>query len=94
MKVFAFCFLLHFGLFMALFLLGLDFSWLDDREPSLVSRIARALAYVLGQPARGLWGFLPSPCPMALEWTLTVSNSLLWAAVMRALLRRFNSLPD
>ena len=91
MKAFIFCFLLHFGLFMVLFAVGLDFGWLDDREPSLVSRIARALASVLGQPAMSLWRFLPSPCPDALEWALTVSNSLLWAAVMRALLRRFST---
>ena len=50
MKVFAFCFLLHFSLFMALFLMGLDFSGIDGHEPGLVSRSARALAEVLGPP--------------------------------------------
>ena len=94
MKAFIFCFLLHFGLFMVLFLVGLDFSGVDGHEPGRASRIAGALAFVLGQPALYLARFLPSPSPDALEWALLVSNSLLWAAVMWALLRRFNTLPD
>jgi hypothetical protein len=93
-KAFTFCFLLHFGLFMVLFLVGLDFSGIDGHEPGLVSRIAGALASVLGQPALYLARFLPSPSPDVLEWALLVSNSLLWAAVMWALLRRFRTLPD
>jgi hypothetical protein len=94
MRAFTLCFLFHFGLFMVLFLVGLDFSGVDGHEPGWVSRIAGALAYVLGQPALYLSRFLPSPSPDALEWALLVSNSLLWAGVMSALLRRFNSLPD
>ena len=89
MKVFTFCFFAHFVVFMVLFLVGLDFSAVDGREPGLVSRIAGALAMVLGQPGFYLARFLPSPSPDALEWALLVSNSLLWAAVLRALLRRF-----
>ena len=91
MKAFFFCFLLHFGLFMVLFLVGLVFSSIDGHEPGLVSRVAGALAGVLGQPAFYLARFLPSPSPDALEWALLVSNNLLWAAVMSALLRRFSN---
>ena len=91
MKAFSFCFLLHLGLFIALLLVGLDFSGVDGHEPGRVSRLAGALAKVLGQPALYLARLLPSPSPDALEWALLVSNSLLWAAVMWALLRRFSS---
>jgi len=94
MRTFLFCFLLHFGLFMVLFLVGLDFSAVDGHEPGLVSRVAGALAGVLGQPSFFLARLLPSPAPDALEWALLVSNSLLWAAVMSALLRRFSGQPD
>ena len=38
MKAFTICFLLHFGLFMVLFLVGLDFSGIDGHELGRVSR--------------------------------------------------------
>ena len=89
---FFFFFLLHFGLFTVLFLVGLDFSVIDGKESGLVSRIAHAFGVVLGQPALYFAGFLPTPRHDVLEWALLVSNSLLWAAVLRALSRRLNLL--
>jgi len=94
MKVFLLCSVGHFGLFLLLFLVGLDFSGVDGQEPGLLSRVAGGFAGVLGQPALFLAGWLPSPAPDALEWVLLVSNSLLWGAGLSALLRRFrNSCP-
>ena len=91
MKLFSICFLVHFVVFMVLFLLGLDFSGVDGEEPGLVSQVAGALSQVLGQPGLFLADFLPTPIPDALEWAILIGNSVLWAVCLSAAVRRFRS---
>ena len=76
---------IHFVVFMALFLVGLDFSVIDGGEPSPIVLIAKSSANFLGQPAFYLAKYIPSPAPDAVEWFLLICNSLIWGLIMRSI---------
>jgi hypothetical protein len=80
-------FVLAIGSVMISFGSGMEAFDNPDYQPSLVERVAGALAGILMQPGMSLWTpWMSKNMPNVVEWGLCLLNSLLWGIVLAVIL--------
>ena len=80
-------FVLAIGSVMIAFGSGMEAFDNPDYQPSLVERVADALAGILMQPGMSLWTpWVSKNMPNVVEWGLCLLNSLLWGIVLAVIL--------
>lgn len=80
-------FVLAIGSVIIAFGSGMEAFDNPDYQPSLVERVADALAGFLMQPGMSLWtSWVSKNMPNVVEWGLCLLNSLLWGIVLAVIL--------